>query len=93
MKTPPKKKGIILILSNSAIVDMPGEGETTVQRTPEFPITVICDQVTDPGNMGTLIRTAAAIGCHKFITMKGKSSSLCQKLLALSPSQVKIGLG
>jgi len=55
---------------------MPGEGETTVQRTHEFPITVICDQVTDPGNMGTLIRTAAAVGCHKFITMKGKSNNL-----------------
>lgn len=53
-----------------AIFEMPPKGETTAERSNLLPLTVICDQIYDPGNMGLLIRTAAAVGCQKFITMK-----------------------
>ncbi|KAL4223104.1 RNA methyltransferase-like protein 1 [Mactra antiquata] len=36
-----------------------------------IPFTLICDSIRDAGNMGTLIRTAAAVGCQKFIATKG----------------------
>lgn len=36
-----------------------------------LPITVICDNIRDPGNMGTIIRTCAAVGCNRLIAMKG----------------------
>ncbi|XP_063725097.1 rRNA methyltransferase 3B, mitochondrial-like [Symsagittifera roscoffensis] len=36
-----------------------------------FPLHLICDGVRDPGNLGTLIRSAAAVGCESVITMKG----------------------
>ncbi|XP_071181414.1 rRNA methyltransferase 3, mitochondrial-like [Mytilus edulis] len=53
------------------IFEIPNEGETISQRTTELPLTVICDNLRDPGNMGTLVRTAAAVGCSKFITLPG----------------------
>ena len=37
-----------------------------------LPVTLIFDQIRDPGNFGTLLRTAAAVGCEKVIAVKGK---------------------
>ncbi|CAG2187527.1 RNMTL1 [Mytilus edulis] len=53
------------------IFEIPNEGETISPRATELPLTVICDNLRDPGNMGTLVRTAAAVGCSKFITLPG----------------------
>ncbi|XP_076345503.1 rRNA methyltransferase 3, mitochondrial-like isoform X3 [Tachypleus tridentatus] len=36
-----------------------------------LPVTVICDNIREPGNMGSLLRCAAAAGCHKVILTKG----------------------
>lgn len=43
------------------------------QTPPEdaLPITVICDNVRDPGNMGSVLRIAAAAGCQNVIVTKG----------------------
>ncbi|KAI9560445.1 hypothetical protein GHT06_014463 [Daphnia sinensis] len=35
-----------------------------------IPLTVICDNVRDPGNMGSIIRCAAAVGCKNLITTR-----------------------
>lgn len=35
------------------------------------PITVICDQVREPNNLGGIIRTCAALPCSKVILLKG----------------------
>ncbi|CAH1800427.1 unnamed protein product [Owenia fusiformis] len=53
------------------IFELPSPGECV--RRDEFivPITVICDNIRDPGNMGTLIRSCAAAGCEKLIATKG----------------------
>ncbi|XP_023242449.1 rRNA methyltransferase 3, mitochondrial-like [Centruroides sculpturatus] len=37
----------------------------------KIPLTVICDNVRDPGNLGTILRSGAAIGCQNIILMKG----------------------
>ncbi|XP_065320632.1 rRNA methyltransferase 3, mitochondrial-like isoform X2 [Gordionus sp. m RMFG-2023] len=39
--------------------------------TNSFPINIICNNVRDPGNMGTLIRTMAAIGAKQMIIISG----------------------
>ena len=39
--------------------------------TQQIPLTLICDNVRDPGNMGTLIRCAAAVGCKLLVTTPG----------------------
>lgn len=35
------------------------------------PITVICDNIREPSNLGSVIRTCAAIPCHQLLLMKG----------------------
>ncbi|XP_077579124.1 rRNA methyltransferase 3A, mitochondrial [Stigmatopora nigra] len=35
------------------------------------PLSLICDNVRDPGNMGTILRCAAAAGCHQVLLTKG----------------------
>ncbi|XP_076473054.1 rRNA methyltransferase 3, mitochondrial-like [Babylonia areolata] len=49
----------------------PAMGEVVCPQRDSFPLTLICDNIRDPGNLGTIIRTAAAVGCRKIITTKG----------------------
>ncbi|CAK9801304.1 rRNA methyltransferase 3, mitochondrial [Anthophora plagiata] len=36
-----------------------------------LPLTIICDNIREPGNLGSIMRAAAAAGCEKLIIMKG----------------------
>ncbi|KAL8588145.1 hypothetical protein ACOMHN_044115 [Nucella lapillus] len=55
----------------TGIFAKPAVGEVVCPQPDCLPLTLICDTVRDPGNLGTLIRTAAAVGCRKIITTKG----------------------
>lgn len=41
------------------------------QRGQSVPLSLICDNVRDPGNLGTILRCAAASGCQDILLTKG----------------------
>ncbi|KAI1903253.1 hypothetical protein AGOR_G00025310 [Albula goreensis] len=41
------------------------------QQSQSVPLYLICDNVRDPGNLGTILRCAAAAGCHSVLLTKG----------------------
>lgn len=50
---------------------MPKSDSCSFQQRITLPITVICDNIRDPGNLGSIIRTCAAAGCDRLIALKG----------------------
>lgn len=46
------------------------------QEKGEAPLVVICDEITDPRNLGAIIRTAECAGAHGVIIPKRRSSGL-----------------
>ncbi|XP_010212817.1 PREDICTED: rRNA methyltransferase 3, mitochondrial [Tinamus guttatus] len=41
------------------------------QLTSALPMVLICDNIRDPGNLGTILRSAAGAGCEKVLLTKG----------------------
>jgi TrmH family RNA methyltransferase len=51
---------------------------------PECPLLIALDRVQDPGNLGTLLRTAEAAGAHGLITLAGTADPFSPKVLRAS---------
>ncbi|XP_011497185.1 PREDICTED: rRNA methyltransferase 3, mitochondrial [Ceratosolen solmsi marchali] len=51
-----------------AIFEKPNAVEVT---STSLPITIICDNIRDPRNMGAILRAAAGAGCEKVLLSKG----------------------
>ncbi|XP_072909323.1 rRNA methyltransferase 3A, mitochondrial isoform X1 [Hemitrygon akajei] len=42
-----------------------------LQKEHTLPLFLICDNIRDPGNLGTILRSAVAAGCSKILVTKG----------------------
>ncbi len=55
----------------------------------ETPFIIICDEINDPHNLGSIIRTADAVGAHGVIIPKRRSASLNQTVAKTSCGAVE----
>ncbi len=62
-----------------AVVDLPAMGLPTFDARVGF--VLVLDGVRDPGNVGTLIRTAAAANCDAVITIAGSADAFAPKVV------------
>lgn len=55
-----------------AIFDRPTpHGMRQLSKTTAYPITVVCDNIREPNNLGSIIRTCAAVRCFQVAITKG----------------------
>lgn len=54
-----------------AVFRRPGAGDISVLSQPVIPISILCDNIREPGNLGSIIRNAAAAGCENVLLTKG----------------------
>ncbi len=63
---------LILTSSSTAIFSRPDPSQLNfVNKGHSVPLSLICDNIRDPGNLGTMLRCAAAAGCHNILLTKG----------------------
>jgi len=55
----------------------------------EEPLLIICDEITDPHNLGSIIRTANAVGAHGVIIPKRRSAAINQTVVKTSCGAVE----
>lgn len=69
------------------------QGVVAVAHKPSWPVAiqgvvVIADEIQDPGNLGTLLRTAAAVGAQGLFVVKGSVDPYSPKVLRASMGAV-----
>ncbi len=64
----------------------PGDVEASASIKPRDPFLLILDQVQDPGNVGTILRTAWGAGLHQICLTRGTASPF-------APKTIRAGMG
>lgn len=78
-------QGFIAYVAPYQYVDLDDLLEIANQKG-EQPFIILCDEITDPHNLGSIIRTANAVGAHGVVVPKRRSASV-------TPTVVKTSCG
>lgn len=78
-------QGVIAMVSPASYVDV-DDILNKAQEKGEPPFIVILDEINDPNNLGSILRTADAVGAHGIIIPKRRST-------ALTPTVAKVAAG
>lgn len=62
--------------------------EDMIAMSDKNPFLLICEKISDPGNLGTLIRTADASGCHGVILSEGSVDAYNPKTIRATAGSV-----
>ena len=81
-------QGVIAYVSPYRYFDL-DEVLDIAKEKEEAPFLIICDEITDPHNLGSIIRTANAVGAHGVIVPKRRSAAINQTVVKTSCGAVE----
>lgn len=81
-------QGVIAYVSPYEYYELEDVLEIAKQKN-EPPFLIICDEITDPHNLGSIIRTANAVGAHGVIIPKRRSAAINQTVVKTSCGAVE----
>lgn len=81
-------QGVIAYVSPYEYFELEEVLEIAKQKN-EPPFLIICDEITDPHNLGSIIRTANAVGAHGVIIPKRRSAAINQTVVKTSCGAVE----
>ncbi len=71
-----------------AVVDMMPDEASVIDEIPQSSNVLILDRIQDPGNMGTMIRTAVAAGYAMILAVKGTADIYSPKVLRATAGMI-----
>ena len=80
-------QGVIAVAARVAYATV-GDILETARKKNEQPLILLCDEITDPHNLGAVIRTCEAAGVHGVIITKHRSSGLNETVVKASGGAV-----
>lgn len=72
---PERHQGVIALAEEYTFVEVEDILELAAQKG-EAPFVILLDHITDPHNVGAIIRTAHQVGCHGLIVTEKRAASL-----------------
>lgn len=68
-------QGVVAILSEVKYVELSDILDLAKEKN-ESPFVIICDEITDPHNLGAIIRTANCVGAHGVVIPKNRATGV-----------------
>ncbi|MDP3278025.1 MAG: 23S rRNA (guanosine(2251)-2'-O)-methyltransferase RlmB [Deltaproteobacteria bacterium] len=81
-----KHEGIVMISGNFTYTEL----ETVLSQSTSSPLLLCLDEITDPGNVGSILRTSAAFGVNGVIVPKDRSAPINGAVVRVSMAATEL---